>query len=650
MATKRKASSSSRRSTTPSYETLRTGPWKSVVTTIDPGDDDPATLQDLVNGYIPDPRSGSGLYARPGAICQNHGFPLGLSGVRHGQDATFHIDLDGSVFNLAVCDGQLYRADSFADLVNVTPVGATINPTNRVFFTSLNGQLILSDGEHRPWIVTNLSAPHVTLTPIVVDGTNSTWSAYGRPFIWQGALFFIVNQIGGVSARATLVWSEPGDPSTGYRQTNFSNFATLEQTQQGPAPIYVGLPTEIAIYLFREGSITTMQGTLANLQSQATTDTIAVNVGALSAAGARIFGDAIFFADQLGRPWMFRLGNTPQDIWKQMRAVVDASSIGYPEVTAVLTTAAIESTLNLYLLANWSPIPTASAAPNKVFVFDAHTGSYQGRWRFGGTKITPPSTDAVWGPDVWGASVWGSSVWGGSSNTPSLLVTGSGTAGTVWGDSVWGAGVWGSAVWAGGSGPGPTPDVTTDGISIDVLGNWQDPQGRSVLVILGSELPGGEGGFVWTLQSVTGIPDHLVTVSGLQLVTLSGDDLTTVGQAAQWMDGSPTNLITPLFQPTTNRLGYQDDIVWNVDQVIVVTSTDSPVTVSVGTASVEVTVEGTPTPVASVDNTFRLLAGMDGIQGRGPVVTVAPTDASAQRIVQSISIRAVPSLAGIDDP
>lgn len=642
MATKRKRTAAPRPSRQQSSTTLRSGPWASVLTNNDPGGNDPTLLMDGINGYIPDSSDLSGYYARPGMLCLNHANQLGTVGNRQGQGIYPHTDLNGITYNFCVVGGDLYRADSSFSLIEkVTPTGTTIDRTGRVFFASLNGQLVVSDGHTNPWIASNLASTPITATPIEIDQADDEWSAFGNPAVFQGSMFFIVNELNGVPARATVVYSEPGDPSTGYRQLNFADFATLEQTQQGPAALYALAPTEVALYVFRQGSITTIQGSLASLTSQATTDTVAVNVGALAAAGIRIFGNRIFFADQLGRVWTFVLGGSPADIWKQMRAIVDSSQVGYPTVTQLTTTAAIESTLNLYVIAAWSPQPSTAASPTELYVFNANTGAYQGRWIFGGPKQTPDET--VWGPDVWGAAVWGEFVWGAGTSD---IIAGSG--GTVWGPEVFSETFWSPGVWLDDS-PTPAPPTEALGISVDALGNWQDAQGRSVLVALGSEVPGGEGGFVWTLQSSTAIPSVLTAENGTVLTTESGIANTTEGQANQWSDGSALDPITPPFEITTNRLGYEDDIVWNADQVTVISSTNSPVRVEVGTASVIQTLEGIPVPLPSYDTTFRTLCGLDGIQGRGPVVRAAPTDASQQRVIQSVSLRAVPSYASTDD-
>ena len=52
---------------------IASGPPKGVVNSRDPFDDDPGTLQDARNGYIPAPDGGSGWYARPGFSLLNGG-------------------------------------------------------------------------------------------------------------------------------------------------------------------------------------------------------------------------------------------------------------------------------------------------------------------------------------------------------------------------------------------------------------------------------------------------------------------------------------------------------------------------------------------------------------------------------------------------
>jgi len=102
----------------------------------------------------------------------------------------------------------------------VTPVGVTIDAgiTVRVYFASLIGTLMVTDGVNRPWIATNLTSTPITGTYIDYDGIGGSWTTIGAPKIYGGAAFVILNAVNGVSRRTDISWSNPGTLSIGWQQ------------------------------------------------------------------------------------------------------------------------------------------------------------------------------------------------------------------------------------------------------------------------------------------------------------------------------------------------------------------------------------------------------------------------------------------------
>lgn len=184
-----------------------------------------------------------------------------------------------------------------------------------------------------------------------------------------------------------------------------------------------------------------------------------------------------------------------------------------------------------------------------------------------------------------------------------------------------------------------------DGASIECLGTLQDGSGRTLLIALGSNELDGESGYGWSMNAITGAPIIMATQDLDPMAIQSGELMATEGQDAVWTDDGEV----PEIEVTTNRLGYADSVTWNVDQGTVVTLSDAPCTVSLNTAAMATTVEGTPTPSASEDGTYRLVVGMEG-QGRGPTVTISPTTADGPWSFQSVRLQGVPSQADPVDP
>ena len=359
------------------------GPWKRVLTTTDPFDDAPDTLIDQRNRYIPDPKGGSGTYARPGFAPLNGGEPIyTTTDPFTGQAIYSHPMLDGSTVNFLVIGGHLFRVDqTLSVFTDVTPVDVTIDGsvTTRVFFASIIGQLVVTDGVNRPWIGSDLTSTPITGTYIDYDGAGGSWTAYGAPAFYGGSIFFILNQVNSVSRRTDIAWCEPGQPDIGYQQTDYDNNWTLETSSAGV--LYALQGTNTALYYWRELSIGAVTGTVGpDLASTATEDAISFNVGSQAAQTIQQFGNAFYFCDAIGRPWLFQPGNPPTPIWYQMRAIVDRSQIAFPTVTRVVATSVLEPTLNLFLVAIWSPSPGVQATPTEMYCFDANSGTYLGRW------------------------------------------------------------------------------------------------------------------------------------------------------------------------------------------------------------------------------------------------------------------------------
>jgi hypothetical protein len=368
-----------------------------VFTTPDAFDSPTKKLFDAWNVYVPDPDNASGTYSRPGFDLLNNGNAIHTSAVPFkGQGVYTHFDLDGLPVNFVAFGGSLYRVDGATGIAtDVTPVGVTIDSatTTRVYFASMGGVMCVNDGVNRPWVASNLSSTPITGTYIDFDGMGTAWVAFGQPVVFGGAGFFVLTSVNGVAARIDIAWTEPNTWTTGYQQSGFDNRWTLEQT--GTTPIYALSPTNVALYYFRQRSIGAISGTVGpDLASTATHDAISTNVGTEAPQTIVQFGDIIYFCDVIGRPWSFRIGSAPVPIWHQMRGIVDDSQTGYPGVTAITATAAFEPTLNLYVVAIWSPIPGAQASPTEFYAFDANTGTYAGRWLIGSTS-TGVSVDCL---------------------------------------------------------------------------------------------------------------------------------------------------------------------------------------------------------------------------------------------------------------
>ena len=367
--------------------TLRAGPWKGVRDTPDPFDDQ-SFLVDASNAYLPDPAEASGFYVRAGTQILANENAFYSANNAFGQEIHSHEDANGNIYNFAIAGGKVFRVttsvvrwDTFTD---VTPIGATINSTTAqtIKMLSVGPDLIVSDGINTPWIATDLGSTPITATLVQYNPTSDPWSATDMTE-YGGSVFYLLNQVAGVSRPFDLSWTEPGQPTIGLEQTNFDDNWTVIQQSNDPLTAIAG--TNISLFYFRRASIGRITGSVGpNLASTATHDSAAYNVGTLTRDSIQVFGNTVFFTDAVGRPNSIAVyGQAPTPIWKQLRGLVDrTTAVVNASVTALITRSAIEPTQNLYLIGVWSSAPASFAAPLYMLAFDAFTGTYVGRWTF----------------------------------------------------------------------------------------------------------------------------------------------------------------------------------------------------------------------------------------------------------------------------
>ena len=547
--------------------TLDTGPWKGVYDTADPFDAGPDRLRDLLNGWIPDAAAGSSVYARAGFALGNNGNQIDAAATDCAVHA--HTALDGSITIFVCANNKLYRVDGLrtsgggtTTATDVTPVGVTINSAGVAShgMASVNGLLVVNDGANRPWVGTNLTSTPITGTSIDYDGAASPWTAIGKPTVYLGAVFFVLNAVNGVSRREDISWSQPGDPTTGWQQTNFDYNWTL--TLHNTGPLYALSATNLALYYFRANSIGMIAGTdITTLASSATNDAISAEIGTKNHRSVAQFASSIFFADAQGRAQQFIPGQPIRGLWRQMRSQVDTLETVYSTSTGPTIVGAIDAGYNVYLMAD------LTRNPDTLYVFDAETGTYLGRWSIN--------------------------------------------------------------------------DTGTGGITIATVANVADHWFRADGVIVCGEATRGDGkaSYIWFLRNQRW-------------------PFTDVAGTRTWLDGSEDadTLIQPLVQVETDRLGESDAVVYALDRATCVTGNAAPCSITVVTPTTSGTAIGSPTPSTSLDGTYRVIAGMDGVQGRGPSVTVAPafTKANASTLGQwsmsRVSLTVRPSKAGPEEP
>lgn len=362
----------------PKIRQFFSGPWDGVLNASDIPEAYKTKLYDAQNMFISGAESGGGWQLRAPFVLQKAGGALGTAGGRYGQCIFEHIRLDGTIDRYLFVGGKMYEWDGNTPgtYTDITPGAVTISATARIYCLTFANMLIVSDGVNKPWQYNPATA---TATVINYDSVPSAWTAYGRPVVNGGALHFIVNTVAGASLRTDFVWSEPGQPLVGYKQTGYLNTWTLTQTEADP--LYALAASNAALYYFRKDSIGAITGVVGpNYQAGATLDSVSTDVGTTTPASVIVAHGAVWFLDELGHPWRFPFGGEPQPIWLQARdALAPATiltvtaqgfSVNHPDIPMVLMMSAQNQSL------------TGST----LYAFNATTGDYRGQWDCDGRR------------------------------------------------------------------------------------------------------------------------------------------------------------------------------------------------------------------------------------------------------------------------
>lgn len=245
------------------------------------------------NCYAQDTEVGPLVVGRPGFSAM--GVQLGSSGTRRGQLITQLTKRDGTEYTVAIVDGLFYTynwgTDTWSEVVttaNFTTASITLSATATCYATTFADQLIVSDGVNLPWAWDGQSGAGglTSLTNAAV--------AFGPPVVYYGKLFFVKN-----AARQTIIWSEEGDPETGYEAGGFTNAWDLIQTRTEGLTALAA--TNEALYYARANSVGAITGAVTtDFQTTGTREAVDSDFGTLSPGGFLVVGGRVWFVDQYG--------------------------------------------------------------------------------------------------------------------------------------------------------------------------------------------------------------------------------------------------------------------------------------------------------------------------------------------------------------
>jgi hypothetical protein len=305
----------------PRYTEGTAGPCTGVLDGYSPFNAAPDKAQTIINGWVQTPESGSGVRNRPGFYALNALAPLAITsgifgiiefelpsppGLSAPGNFAIYVVANGRLLQLNPVGPNTFNA-SFTDVtpsnVSIAPNGAagTTNDILRISWCQIGNTLIVTDGANQPWAWIP-GSPTATLINLDSTGIPANQVAYGPPTVYYGAVFFVqsVN-------RSTILWSQPGQPTVGYNQTNFSNFWNLFQTSTDPITCLVG--QNDALYYFRGHSIGAISGqVIENFSTTGTHDAVSASIGTYNPASVVAVDNDIYFVDAEGRPYLMKRG------------------------------------------------------------------------------------------------------------------------------------------------------------------------------------------------------------------------------------------------------------------------------------------------------------------------------------------------------
>ena len=343
---------------------LRGEPLVGMHDELDPNIARPNYAVSLTNCYLPPGRPGRLVLSRPGLT--QMGAQLGGVGARTTQFIGQYTKLSGTRYTIAICGGKFYTynwsTDTWTEAVNAAAFSGasiTLSTTARVYSAQLSDKIIFSDGANTPWMwdgTTNGGLTKLTNAPLF----------YGPICVYYSKLFGIKS-----AERDAFVWSEEGDPATGYEAGGYLN----AWSPSGASAFHALAASNTALYCFEARRAIRITGAVAtDFQTSGTRSDIGERQGTLGPA--LVTDDGIVFVSADGAPYVIKSGlNNAWEDCQTATSTIDYSALAasmlveWPTVDAVLIGVPMS--------------PNSVISQWLVMRFSGDAPKYIGRWDLG---------------------------------------------------------------------------------------------------------------------------------------------------------------------------------------------------------------------------------------------------------------------------
>lgn len=373
------------------------GPFAGVFDPSDPGGSGPTRLLEALNMMIADPDNGSAIMARHGF--QGQVTQLGANDdARQGQGLFAARQLNGDIRRFCFGGGRMYEWDGLTTYTDITPAGVYIDTVNPIFCSMLNGELLVTDEQNKPWVYNLETALAETLE---YNSLTEEWNTKGGIVVYSGYPVAIVKSVSQVTLTAenddilqtesgidltteplegfrnTIAWGNPFDARTGWNQLAYDHTWQLTQTS-GELLGCLFAEEGALVYCRTEGMgrITgpVSDGVGGNWRGSATRDAISSTVGTDAPAAFIAVDDKYFFVDVEGRPMMMQRDGVPQPLWLPVRREVEehfGTSLNRANV-ATYARVGYHKEYDLVLFTIWDR--------TTIYAYNARTGNFLGTW------------------------------------------------------------------------------------------------------------------------------------------------------------------------------------------------------------------------------------------------------------------------------
>lgn len=221
---------------------------------------------------------------------------------------------DGTEISIAIVEGRLYTFNwdtliwrEPVTTANLTSAGIVLSTTATCYAVTFADKVVISDGVNLAWTWdgTDGAGGLVELTNAPVF--------YGPLVVHYAKIFGIKN-----TARGTFVWSEEGQPNTGYEAGGYNNAWDFVQT--ATEGLVALASTNEALYVFRTNSHTAVIGAVStDFQTTGSREALDQTIGTTSPASIVVIGNAVWFVDQYGTFRRSQVGSGCREIGEGAR-------------------------------------------------------------------------------------------------------------------------------------------------------------------------------------------------------------------------------------------------------------------------------------------------------------------------------------------